>query len=324
MRACSAVEPEVAVARGRRTLAALSLIFALVAVSGCAGDDRQTGPAEPGPSAAGTFPVTAGGVTLGARPERIVSLSPTATEVLFAIGAGPQVAAVDDQSDFPADAPVTDLSGFQPNAEAIAGRSPDLVVVSNDINDVVASLTALKIPVYLAPAATSLEDAYRQWRELGALAGRPADAESLVAGVGTDIDKLVAGLPRRATPLSYYYELGPELYSATSTTFVGALLGRAGLTNVADPADANGAAGGYPQLNQEFLVTANPDLIFLADVTCCAQNAETVAARPGWNTMAAVQKKQVVALDDDIASRWGPRVVDLVRAVTDAVAAVPA
>ncbi|WP_051797389.1 ABC transporter substrate-binding protein [Catenuloplanes japonicus] len=296
------------------------MVFAL---AGCA-DDGRTSPAEPGPSYFGTYPVTVGGVTLDKRPERIVSLSPTATEVLFAIGAGPQVTAVDDQSDFPAGVPVTDLSGFQPNAEAIAARTPDLVVISNDINGVVKALTSLAIPVYLAPAATSLPDAFRQWRELGALTGRPADAESLADGVGTEIDKLVAGLPQRATPLSYYYELGPELYSATSATFAGALLGRAGLTNVADPADANNAAGGYPQLNQEFLVKANPDLIFLADVTCCAQSADTVAARPGWNTMTAVRKKQVVALDDDIASRWGPRVADLVRAVTDAVAKVPA
>ncbi|MFI5839561.1 ABC transporter substrate-binding protein [Catenuloplanes sp. NPDC051500] len=311
-------------ARGRRTLAAFSLIFALTAAGGCAGDDGRTSPAEPGPSQAGAFPVTVGSVTLDARPEKIVSLSPTATEVLFAIGAGPQVTAVDDQSDFPANVPVTDLSGFQPNAEAIAAKSPDLVVISNDINEVVKALTALKIPVYLAPAATSLDDAFRQWRELGALTGRPTDAESLVHSADTQITTLVDALPKREKPLTYYYELGPELYSATSTTFVGALLGRAGLTNVADPADTNGSAGGYPQLNQEFLVKANPDLIFLADVTCCAQNATTVGARPGWNTMTAVTAKQVVGLDDDIASRWGPRVVDLVRAVTDAVAAVPA
>ena len=311
-------------ARGRRTLAVFSVVLALLAVSGCAEDEPRSASPQAGPSAGGAFPVTAGGVTLDRRPERIVSLSPTATEVLFAIGAGPQVVAVDDQSDFPAGVPVTDLSGFQPNAEAISARTPDLVVISNDLNDIVAALTALKIPVYLAPAATSLDDAYRQWRELGALAGRPADTERLIGGVGTEIDELVAGLPARATPLTYYYELGPELYSATSTTFVGALLGRAGLANVADPADANGAAGGYPQLSQEFLIKANPDLIFLADVTCCAQSAATVAARPGWDTMTAVRSARVVALDDDVASRWGPRVVDLVRAVTDAVAKVPA
>jgi iron complex transport system substrate-binding protein len=313
------------VARGRRTLASFSMVLALLAASGCAGEDGRTSPPDPGPSGdRGTFPVTVGGVTLDRRPERIVSLSPAVTETLFAIDAGPQVTAVDDQSDHPAGVPVTDLSGFQPNAEAISGKTPDLVVVSNDINGIVASLTALKIPVYLAAAPATLDEAYRQWRELGALTGHPAEAEALVTRTGAEIDKLVAGLPARATPLTYYYELGPELYSATSTTFVGALLARAGLTNVADPADPDGAAGGYPQLNQEFLVKANPDLIFLADVTCCGQSADTVAARPGWNTMTAVRDRRVVALDDDIASRWGPRVVDLVRAVTDAVAKVPA
>ncbi|MDR7279734.1 iron complex transport system substrate-binding protein [Catenuloplanes atrovinosus] len=297
------------------------MILALLTLGGCAAEDE---PAAPAASASAAYPVSAGGVTLDRRPERIVSLSPTATETLFAIGAGPQVVAVDDQSDFPAGVPVTDLSGFQPNAEAIAARTPDLVVIANDINDIVRSLTELKIPVYTAAAPATLDDGFRQWRELGALTGHAAEAADLATRTGAEIDKLVAGLPARERPLTYYYELGPELYSATSTTFVGALLGRAGLANVADPADSAGAAGGYPQLNQEFLVKANPDLIFLADVTCCAQSAETVAARPGWNTMTAVRERRIVPLDDDVASRWGPRVVDLVRAVTDAVAKVPA
>jgi iron complex transport system substrate-binding protein len=96
------------------------------------------------------------------------------------------------------------------------------------------------------------------------------------------------------------------------------------MENVADPADADGAKGGYPQLSQEVLVKANPDLIFLADTKCCKQSPETVKARSGWAGITAVKNNQVVALDDDIASRWGPRAVELVRAIVDAVAKVPA
>ena len=91
----------------------------------------------------------------------------------------------------------------------------------------------------------------------------------------------------------------------------------------ADTADPAGKLGGYPQLSQEALVTANPDTIFLADTKCCQQSVATVTARPGWASITAVSKKQIYALDDDIASRWGPRTVDLVQSVADAMTKVP-
>ena len=88
--------------------------------------------------------------------------------------------------------------------------------------------------------------------------------------------------------------------------------------NVADPADADGAAFGYPQLVEEVVIDADPDLVFLADTVCCAQDATTVAARPGWGTLRAVVNGNVVELDDDIASRWGPRVVEFAAAIAGA------
>ena len=140
----------------------------------------------------------------------------------------------------------------------------------------------------------------------------------------TEIDKIIQDVPKRDTPLTYYYELDQSFYSVTSKTFVGSILGRMGLENVADAADADGSKGGYPQLSQEVLVQADPDMIFLADTKCCGQSAATVKERQGWSTIAAVKSGQIVELDDDIASRWGPRIVDLVRAMADAVAKVPA
>ena len=106
-------------------------------------------------------------------------------------------------------------------------------------------------------------------------------------------------------------------FSADSTTFIGELYSLLGLRNVADGAE--GDSGGFPQLNAEFLVSANPDMIFLADTKCCAETAETVAARPGWDVIAGVVNGNVFEMDDDIASRWGPRVVDYLREVSDAV-----
>jgi iron complex transport system substrate-binding protein len=308
----------------RRVTAAAIAAAAAIAMSACASDDND----EPGGAVATekaqTYPVTVGSLTLDKRPEKIVSLSPSATEMLFAIGAGSQVTAVDDNSNYPPEAPRSELSGFQPNAEAIAAKAPDLVVLSNDTNKVVAQLTTLKIPVFLAASAVTLDDTYKQLNDLGALTGHPAEAADTVQRMKDDIAKLVKDLPQRSEKLTYYHELGPELYTATSRTFIGSLYAQVGLENIADPADADGKNGGYPQLSQEVIVKADPDFVFLADTKCCQQTPETVKARSGWAGITAVKNNQVVVLDDDIASRWGPRVVDQLRTVVDAVAKVPA
>ncbi|MBB5870773.1 iron complex transport system substrate-binding protein [Allocatelliglobosispora scoriae] len=305
--------------RGNRR-SALGLIAALaIGLAGCATETPAAAPSATG----GAYPVTVGSVTLAQQPTKIVSLSPTLTEMLFAIGAGKQVTAVDDQSNFPADAPKTDLSGFKPNAEAIAAKNPDLVVLSDNLNEIVAQLTTLKIPVFVAPAAKTVEDSYRQIADLGTLTGHPADAASLVESMKGRMAAALASVQKRAKPLTYFYELSPDLYSATSKTFIGSLFSLAGLTNIADPLDS-AATGGYPQLSAEALVKANPDMVFLADTKCCQQTPETVKARAGWAGVTAVAKSQIVGLDDDIASRWGPRVVDLFAAITGAVNKVPA
>lgn len=310
----------------RRTprLFAAALAVGALLLGGCAEKTSTDTPAAGNGSAAASFPVTVGRLTLAKRPEKIVSLSPTATEILFAIGAGRQVTAVDDQSNHPAEAPKSDLSGYQPNAEAIAGRSPDLVVLNNDTNKIVDQLTTLKIPVLLIPAATTLDDTYQQITDLGRLTGHPAEADALTTKMKDDIAALTKDLPKRARKLTYYHELGPELYSATSKTFIGSIYALAGLENIADPSDADGKNGGYPQLSQEIIIKANPDFVFLADSQCCKQTPETVKARSGWAGITAVKNNQIVALDDDVASRWGPRVVDLLRAIVDATAKVPA
>ena len=259
--------------------------------------------------------------TLAARPTRIVSLSPTATEMLFAMGAGPQVVAVDDQSNYPPEAPHSKLSGFEPNIEAIAVEKPDLVIVSTDTNGVVKGLTTLKIPVLVEPAAATLDDSYHEISELGTATGNIAGAAAEASSMKNKIAAIVASAPRRATSLRYYHELDNTYYSATSKTFIGALYSLVGLANIADAADQQGS--GYPQLSAEYIVKANPDLIFLADTKCCQQNATTLAARPGWSTLSAVHNGAVVALDDDIASRWGPRTPDLLAAIVAAVVKTP-
>lgn len=255
-------------------------------------------------------------VSVARKPQRIVSISPTATEILFAVGAGKQVTAVDDQSNYPTGAPRTKLSGFQPNVEAIVAYKPDLVVMSQS-DKVTDALRALKIPVLVQSAANQLEDTYTQMTQLGVLTGNSSGASLAVSRMKKQIRDAVAGAPKLA--LTYYHELDPTFYTVTSKTFIGSIYTMFGLKNIAD--GAPGAGSGYPQLNNEFIVKANPAVIFLADVKCCGQSATELAKRPGWNKLAALSQKNVVVLDDDVASRWGPRVPEQVKAVAAAMKA---
>ena len=303
------------------SLAVLSL--AVLSLAGCrSGDPATTDSATSSSTSvsvetfAASIETVTGTVSVDALPVSIVSISPTSTEVLFAIGAGDQVVAVDDQSTYPSAAPTTDLTGFSSSAEAIAAYEPDLVFLSFDPGDLVPGLAALGIPTVVHGAAASVAEALQQIEQVGAITGHSAEAKTLVA----DIDSQISDLSARfdgGEPLSYYHELDNTLYSLTSSTFVGELYGILGLVNIADPADNDGF--GYPQLSEEFIVEQDPDLIFLADTKCCSQTAETVAARPGWDQLSAVQSGRVIELDDDVASRWGPRISELLDQVADAV-----
>jgi cobalamin transport system substrate-binding protein len=248
----------------------------------------------------------------GALPSRIVSLSPTATEDLFAIGAGPQVIAVDNDSDYPKQAPHTALSGYTPNVEAIAAYQPDLVVVSNG-GPFVSQLQGLGIAVQLEPAADDLAQAYEEIRDLGRLTGHEQKALSVVHSLEVQLKRVIQSVPRARRHLRLYHELDQTYYSATSQTFIGSIYRLFGFRNIADAADS--AHTGYPQLSAEYIVARNPQIVVLADSKCCGQSAKTVAARPGWQTIAAVRDHRVIAVDDDIASRWGPRIVQFARAV---------
>jgi len=307
-------------------LAALTMSAACSSGSG-AGTGSATGTAS---ATAAAFPVTVtptnGAVTIAAAPKRIVSLSPTATEDLYAVGAGSQVVAVDADSDYPSGAPVTALSGLTPNIEAIAKYSPDLVLASADVGGLVAGLAKLHVPVLVEPAAANLEAAYTQIEQIGDATGHAAQAGQAVTGMKARIAAAVRQAGAGHKGLSYYWELSANpYYSATSSTFIGQILGLFGLTNIADKAD-KASDGGYPELSAEYVVTAAPQLAFLADsdATDGGQSAAIVAARPGWSTIPAVKDGELVALNGDLASRWGPRLPELVELIAQAVEKAPA
>ena len=292
----------------RLALAVASFVVALVpASSALSGTSAASATAFPVSITAGN-----GKVTVSKRPTRIVSISPTATESLFAIGAGKQVIAVDDQSDYPKGTPKTALSGFTPNVEAIAGYRPDLVIVSYDPKDLVAALTKLGIPVILHQPASTIPGAYQQIRQLGTVTGHGPQAATLIGKMKAQIARIVSKRKSAATGASVYHELDPSFFTATSKTFVGRVYTLFGLKNIADAAPGG---SDYPQLSPEYIVSSNPDLVVLADSVCCGQSRNTVAARPGWSGIKAVRNQSILRIDDSIASRWGPRLVNFVRAV---------
>jgi len=302
----------------------VGLLAGTLLFAACGADPDNTKPATTEPAVAET---TAGAETTvaeesaGAKKvagERIVSLSATATEMLFAIGAQDQLVAVDNYSNYPQEAAdfATKIDAFEPSVEAISELDPTVVLLTYDPGDLQAQLEKLDIKVWFGAAAATLDDTYKQITELGDLTGKADEAAALVESMDNEIEAAITGMELPDAPVSYYYELDNTFYSVTSNTFVGQLMSRFMLQNIADTAEAG---NDYPQLSAESIISSNPQMIFLADTKCCEQSTATVAERAGWDAVDAVANGNVVELDDDIASRWGPRVVDLVKTVAAAV-----
>jgi iron complex transport system substrate-binding protein len=302
--------------RSPRPVLVALLLALLLALTACGGSSSDDSAASSG-TEDGEWPVSVTGdngtLTLDTQPEKIVSMSASATEMLFAIGADDQVAAVDSTSNYPEGVPTTDLSAFTPNAEAIAGYDPDLVVLSDDLNGIVDALKALKVPTLLLGAAQTIDDSYTQIETLGDATGHADEATKVISDMQDRIKAAVASVPGDAKGEKVYHELDPTFYSAGSSTFIGSIYSMFGLTNIAD--GAPDPAGGYPQLSAEYIVSQAPDLIVLADTVCCDQTAQTLASRPAFDTVPAVKNGKVLAASDDVASRWGPRVADFAESV---------
>ena len=314
-----------------RRLALIAFLLAIAACSPGAAESTTTTSVEPttAPPATTTtaaiaattsttpaetsFPVTVnvGGneVTVDERPVRIVSLSPTATETLFAIGAGDQVVAVDEFSDYPAEAPQTDLSGFVPNIEAIAEYAPDMIIVSFDPEQLISSsFTPQGVTVITQFPAIDRDDLLAQMEQLGALTGHTAEAVALTGEIEERWDAAVSA---DAGGASIYLEVDPTFYSASSSSFMGSALADMGFANIADPADPDGF--GFPQLSVEAIIEASPDVIVVG--TDAGTSATDVASRPGWDVINAVANDQIVVIESNLSSRWGPRFVEYVEAM---------
>lgn len=320
--------------RSRALAAALVLSLALAACGGedtsvdadAGATDDAAATSEASAEPAGTtesFPVTVeddyGEVTIESRPERIVSLAPATTEILFAVGAGGQVVAADEFSTYPATAPTTDLSGYDPNVEAVVAYEPDLVVVSLDANDIVESLQALDITVLVNDAPVDADGGYGVITTLGRATGHADEAAGVVSGMQAALEDAYAAAPEDSG-LRVYHELDDTFFAASSSSFIGSVYEQMGAVNIADDADPDRT--GYPQLTEEAIVAADPELIVISDQA--PYTAEDVAARPGWSEITAVRNGDIVTVDADVSSRWGPRLPQLVRLLAEAMGAAHA
>lgn len=247
-------------------------------------------------------------------PGRIVSLSPTATEMLYAIGAGEQVVAVDLFSNYPDEVPDGTLDGFVPDLEAIVATDPDLVVTQGLPSDVDAGLTELGITVLTQPAAAGLDDVYAQIADLGVATGQIDGAADTNAEIRAGVEGVLASLPERDEPLTVFHEIDESFYTATSETFIGQVYTSMGLENIADGHDDG---TGFPLIDGETIIAANPDVIVYTSQA--PYDADAIAARPGWESISAVANGRIVEVDADIASRWGPRIVEFMEAIAESV-----
>ncbi len=239
------------------------------------------------------------------KPIRIVSLSPSLTEILFAIGAGPQVVAVDSHSNYPLGTPITSLSALEPNMEAIAAFYPDLVLLSYDIGDLVKGLNTIGIETMLLPAAGNFDEIIHQINKLGEKTGKQDQAEKISADMQSRLTYLI-NIMEGEKSLKVYHEIDENYYSASSSSFIGSIYKRLNMTNIADKADIEG--NGYPKLSPEYILLSNPEMMVIPSRD--PKYIQKVKNRPGWLTIDAIKKDRLLILDPDIASRWGPRVIE--------------
>lgn len=287
-------------------LAGLALLLAA-----CGSSPAATSPPTKAVSAAFPLKVRSGDgtVSIPSRPTRILCLTPSGTQMLYAIGAGKQVVGVDKYSTYPANAPRTKFTGYETSAEDYLGLKPDLVILSFSTGTLVSQLQKLGIPTLLIPPAASVGGTRAELVELGRATGHLPAAEAVGSQLSRYLRAQVKRAGGRGRGKSFYIELDQTYYTATSRTFAGQLFSQFGMRDIADAASR--ASSGYPQLSSEYVLKANPDYVFLADTVCCHQSAASFAARPGFSGLKAVRDHHVIGVNDSVASEWGPHSLEV-------------
>ncbi len=263
------------------------------------------------PTPPATFPITASDqegkpLTLAKQPRAIISFSPGVTEILFAIGAGPQVIAADQFSDYPAEAKALKqrVKYTSPDVESALSLNPDLVIMSRAQRTSVERFRSAGLPVFYTPEADSLDAIMEDVRMWGHLTGHAAEADQVANGMRARIEAVKVKVAPVAEGPRAFYELSDSLFSAGDKTFIGSILTLLKAKNV-----ASGAATDFPQLTAEAVISRDPQVIFLADASSAGQSLETLRKRPGWTSISAVKDGKVYPVDPNTGNRPGPRIV---------------
>ena len=288
----------------------LALLLALTLVMAACGGEKEPA-ASPEPTAPATdFPLTVTrsdgrNLTIAEAPQRIASLSPAATEVLYAVGAGPQIVATDLQSDYPAEAEnTTKLDAFQPNLEAIAGVEADLIIIASNQDDIVEALDRLGETVLFIEVPDTIDGVMGQVWLLARVSGHAEEGGRLAQEMKDRMRAVTDKLADVEEGPRVYHELDNTFFTVAPNSFVGDFYSLLKAHNIAE-----GAPTAYPQLSQEEILDRDPEVIILADADA-GESAQTVKARPGWGVISAVKNDRIYVVDPDIVSRPGPRVAD--------------
>jgi iron complex transport system substrate-binding protein len=251
-------------------------------------------------------------IELKGYPQKIVSISSSTTETLFAVGAGKQVVGRDEYSVYPEQAlSVTSVGAMWEElpSEAILALEPDLVIAAQIITeDQIAALRELGLAVYWQANPKSYEELWQNIRNIAALTGHEAEAESLITNLGARVKTVQEKVATVSERSSIFYELDAtdpsNPWTAGSGTFIDYIINQAGGTNA-----AAALQGDYAQISTEQLIAVNPDVILLADAPY-GTTAESVIARPGWETITAVKENALYPVDPNMMSVPGPRLVN--------------
>jgi iron complex transport system substrate-binding protein len=284
---------------------------------------EPTATVEPTAEAAAAFPVTLTDdlgreITVAARPERIVSMAPSITEVLFAVGAGPQVTGVTKYCSYPPDAQtgreiVGGFSAKSLSVETIVSLKPDLVFAAGGSHQTVTEALEAAGLTVVNFEPTDLDGVYANLLAAGQLTGNAAQAEEVVAEMRGRVEKVtaaVADIPEDARPTVFYEVWDEPLMTAGPTTLIGQVITLAGARNIFDDVTEQ-----WPTVSAEAVVARNPQVIVGPSSHGEGLTREKIGARPGWAALPAVQNGAIVIVDGDTISRSGPRIADALEAV---------
>jgi len=288
------------------------LVLLIIALVGCAGAKTPQGAA---PKPISVVDNAGRTVEIAKTPQRIISLAPSNTEILFALGLGDKVVGVTDFCNYPEEAKSIEQVGtyFDPNIEKIFSLSPDLVLAIADLpEDVIAKMEELGIPAPILNPA-DLEGILANIQLVGKATGAEKEAEALVS----EMRGRIAAVTEKASEVkerpSVFCEIDAtdpsKPWASGPGSFMDAMIRLSGGTNVAADAESP-----WPQLSAEEIIAKDPDIIILAD-SKFGVTPESVRERPGWEVITAVKEGAIFDIDDDLISRPGPRIVDGLEAV---------